>query len=179
MSRLTANVPGSDRTVRGMLLLMVCLAMSLPSCQQTQPPEVTSTSEPEQQVHGPEHSDHNPRHGGIFFMALDMEHHLEGTLTVPGTVRIYLYDARTQPLDNEGVRQASGTVHMGEFPDPPGIPLGVGDDGLTLVAELESEVEFPLTLTLLLHFPGADPGGKPELFSFVFDDYSEGPVMVR
>ncbi len=179
MSRLTVSVPGSYRTIRDVFLLMACLGMSLSSCQQTQPPEVTSTSEPEQQVHGPEHSDHNPRHGGIFFMALDMEHHLEGTLTAPGTVRIYLYDARTQPLDNEGVRQASGTVHMGEFPDPPGIPLGVGDDGLILVAELESEVEFPLTLTLLLHFPGADPGGKPELFSFVFDDYSEGPVMVR
>lgn len=158
---------------------MACLAMSLSSCQQTQPPEVTPTSEPEQRVHGPEHSDHNPRHGGIFFMALDMEHHLEGTLSPPGTVRIYLYNARTQSLDTEGVKAASGTVHLGEFPDPPGIPLGVGDEGLSLVAELESEVEFPLALTLLLHFPGADPGGRPELFNFIFDNYSEGPVMVH
>jgi hypothetical protein len=35
----------------------------------------------------PAHFDHNPKHGGIFFMSMDYEHHLEGVLLPPGTFR--------------------------------------------------------------------------------------------
>jgi len=126
--------------------------------------------------HGAEHMDHNPKHGGIFFMALDFKHHLEGTLTGPGIFRVYLYDARTRPLDPEKVKEAEGTVHWGEFPDPPGIPLKVRHGDGMLMAELDREIEFPLTLTLLVNFPDA-PDGESELFSFVFDEYSKPPAM--
>jgi len=127
--------------------------------------------------HGPTHMDHNPKHGGIFFMALDFKHHLEGTLTEPGMFGVYTYDARTQPLDPEKVKEAEGTVYWGEFPDPPGIPLKVGEDEEVLVAELDREIEFPLTLTLLLRFPGNDPGAEPELFNFTFDEYSRSTAI--
>jgi len=120
------------------------------------------------------HEDHDPKHGGIFFMALDEVHHLEGALSSPGMFRVYLYDAMTMPLNDEQMQEASGSLHWGEFPDPPGIPLKVGHEEGVLMAELDREVEFPVTLTLLLNLPGAAEGDS-ELFNFIFDEYSHAP----
>ena len=117
------------------------------------------------------HEDHDPKHGGIFFMALDEIHHLEGTLSDPGVFHVYLYDEMTMPLNSERMAQASGTLHWGEFPDPPAIPLSVGHGEGALTAELDRAIEFPVTLTLLLNFPGAAEGDS-ELFTFIFDEYS-------
>jgi len=122
-----------------------------------------------------EHSDHDPQYGGTFFMALDEVHHLEGTLTSPGMFRVYLYDALTMPLNAEEVKETAGTIHWGEFPDPPGIPLKVGNEKGMMMAELDREIEFPVTLTLLLNFPGAQDG-ESELFNFIFDEYSKPPA---
>ena len=157
-----------------LLLLLACQEAGTPA------PESSREEMPGQAfdqaslpAHGPEHMDHNPKHGGVFFMALDFKHHLEGTLISPGLFQVYLYDARTQPLDPEKVKEARGALHWGEFPDPPGIPLKLSEDGATLVAELDQEIEFPLTLTLLVNLPGNDPDGKPELFNFIFNEYAE------
>ena len=45
------------------------------------------------------HMDHNPLHGGQFFMAANNYHHLEGALPNNGEFRLYIYDDFKQPVD--------------------------------------------------------------------------------
>lgn len=45
------------------------------------------------------HMDHNPLHGGQFFMAANNYHHLEGALPNAGEFRLYIYDDFKQPVD--------------------------------------------------------------------------------
>ena len=119
------------------------------------------------------HRDHNPKHGGTFFMALDHKHHLEGIILPSGIFCVYLYDAYTQPLGHAELHQASGTVQWGDFDGAPETPLAVNDGEHRLEAEFGQEVQFPVTLTLLLRLPGLAPDARPELFTFPFSRYSE------
>jgi hypothetical protein len=109
-------------------------------------------------------------------MAMDNHHHLEGVLERPGIFRVYLYDSHTQPLAPDRMKQASGTVLVGDSDDTPEIPLKLSRDGRTLEAVLDSRIELPVALTLLLRFPGMARDAKPELFTFPFREYSQtGP----
>jgi hypothetical protein len=73
--------------------------------------------------HGPgeAHADHSPKHGGVFFMAPDKFHHVEGAYPAEGEFRLHLYDDHTQPIGPEGfsgrVELASGAWVALE-PDP-------------------------------------------------------------
>ena len=118
------------------------------------------------------HQDHDPRHGGTFFMALDGIHHLEGILVPPATFRVYVYDTHTSPISGGELQKAEGKVLWGDSPDAPEIVLRPASDGECLEAELGEPARFPVTLTLLLRFPGAPPQSRPELFTFPFSHYS-------
>ncbi|MYE42778.1 MAG: hypothetical protein F4X79_01980, partial [Acidobacteria bacterium] len=80
------------------------------------------------------HGDHNPRHGGILFMAPDGVHHLEGALE-DGAFRLYFYDSFTRPIEPEpfGARVVPA--------DERGAPLGNPVALATVAGALETPVE--------------------------------------
>jgi hypothetical protein len=117
------------------------------------------------------HSMHIPQHGGIFFMALDYKHHLEGVLLPSGKFKVYLYDAFTKSLTADKVRETSGTVQVGESADAPIVPLVFGKDPRTLEADLNKQLKLPTTITISLHLPDSKPDARPEVFTFSFHDY--------
>ncbi|MBI4463999.1 MAG: hypothetical protein HY647_04780 [Acidobacteria bacterium] len=120
-----------------------------------------------------EHRDHDPKHGGTFFMALDDKHHLEGVLLPPAAFRVYLYDAYSRPLPPQELKEAEGKVLWGDSLDAPPIPLRLAADLQCLEAVLDTPARFPVTLTLVLKLPGSSPEARPELFTFPFSHYSE------
>jgi hypothetical protein len=118
------------------------------------------------------HSKHIPQHGGIFFMALDNEHHLEGVLLKSGIFKVYLYDAYTKSLAAAKARQASGSVQVGESESAPNIPLKVEEDSSTLEVAMGKYLKLPITITLSLRFQMSKPNVRPEVFTFHFTHFS-------
>ena len=122
------------------------------------------------------HGDHNPKHGGLFFMAPDNWHHLEGTYPEPGLFRVHLYDDFTQPMRPD---QTQGRVVTREFFDSEtkqtrelsAFPLRVAANGEYLEARIE-RLDLPVTLTAKLQF---EPGGEEARFDFTFPALSVEP----
>lgn len=109
------------------------------------------------------HGNHNPQHGGEFFMAPDNWHHLEGAYPAAGVFRLYLYDDYTKPLPAAKVREIGGHVTTADGRD---IPLK--RNGRTLEANL-GKAGFPVALQARVKF---EPDGKENVFDFTFPDYS-------
>lgn len=116
------------------------------------------------------HGDHNPRHGGSFFMAEDRWHHLEGTYPSANLFRLFLYDNFTRPISSEGM---SGHVFVldqsnkvvGSF------PMTRSSDGTTLEARLRN-ASLPLKAAALVKFDARTPEQR---FDFTFNEYSANP----
>ena len=136
-------------------------------------PEAATSAADAQPGGGGPHADHNPKHGGTFFMAMNNHHHLEGVLEAPGIFRVYVYDAFTKPLPPDQVKLVSGRVVVGDSENAPEVPLKLSRNGETLEADLGDKGSPPVTLTLLVRFPGMSPEARPELFTFPFDGYSK------
>ncbi len=56
------------------------------------------------------HGNHNPQHGGQFFMAPDNWHHLEGTYPRAGSFRLYIYDDYARSLGTAALGQISARL---------------------------------------------------------------------
>jgi hypothetical protein len=170
-------IHGSLVPILGLALLAACAtpfsAGPVPVPRPNFPANQTQPRSPAAKPKQPAHFDHNPKHGGIFFMSMDYKHHLEGVLLPPGTFRLYLYDAHTRPLIAEETRKASGTVQIGDSEKAPKIMLVPGKADETLEANLGAGVKFPTALTVLLRLPGMSAGSKPELFSFTFARFTQ------
>ncbi len=115
------------------------------------------------------HADHNPRHGGVFFMAPNNWHHLEGTLVSERELRIYLYDNFTKPLDSAGF---SGELKVQpvndrdeEVGEPVTVPIKPVEGKSYLVAELPESAKLPFQSEARLQFPKAK---EKYLFNFDF-----------
>jgi hypothetical protein len=107
------------------------------------------------------HGDHNPRHGGVLFMAPNGFHHLEGTLSTEGTFRLYLYDDFTRPRDARAFGARVGDRPLAATPDGAWLELPAPDTGGREV-EIVVHVRFP-------------PGEREERFDFVLERPSQGP----
>ena len=125
------------------------------------------------------HQDHEPKHGGIFFMAPDAWHHLEGTYPEDGAFRVHLYDNFSQPLSAKAFK---GRAVLKESFDPVSretrellsYPLLPSRDGSFLEARLPSGT-LPLEIAARIQF---EKDGPFERFDFVFQSLSTGSATV-
>jgi Cu/Ag efflux protein CusF len=119
------------------------------------------------------HGDHNPRHGGSFFMATDQWHHLEGAIFPHGVFRVYFYDDMTRPLAAAGFSAQAAEADDNGLEVGPLTTLtpGAATDGSTLEVPF-ARATFPLNVKLHVKFK---PAGMDQVFDFRFTEYSKGP----
>jgi hypothetical protein len=122
------------------------------------------------------HGDHNPKHGGVFFMAPDNWHHLEGAYPAPGRFRVYVYDDFSKPLSTAQARKVRGRVVTKEGFDPKtgttrelaSTPLILARNGAFFEARIEP-LALPAKMTAKISFTSED---KESRFDFAFPVYS-------
>ena len=123
------------------------------------------------------HGDHNPKLGGLFFMAPDSWHHIEGAYPAAGRFRVYIYDDYTKPLSMAAARKVRGRVVTKEvFDSSTGTsrelaasPLVLAPNGAFFEARI-LPLALPAQMTAKLSFGGDD---KESRFDFTFPAYSK------
>jgi hypothetical protein len=123
------------------------------------------------------HGDHNPKHGGIFFMAPDNWHHLEGAYPAAGRFRVYVYDDYSKPLTRSDARRIRGRVVVKEVFDAKtgttreltSAPLVLARNGSFLEARVES-FPLPAKLTAKIAFREGD---RENRFDFTFTAFTK------
>jgi hypothetical protein len=123
------------------------------------------------------HGDHNPKHGGLFFMASDNWHHVEGTYPAPGRFRVYVYDDYSKPLALAKARRVRGRIVTKEVFDPTtrtsrelsSAPLVLVPSGGFFEGRIEP-LALPAQMTAKISFGSDD---KESRFDFSFPTYSK------
>jgi hypothetical protein len=123
------------------------------------------------------HGDHNPKHGGLFFMASDNWHHIEGTYPGPGRFRVYVYDDYTKPLKLADARKVRGRIVTKEVFDSStrtsrelsSAPLVLARNGAFFEARIDP-LALPAQMTAKISFGSDDKEGR---FDFSFPAYSK------
>ena len=126
------------------------------------------------------HGNHNPQHGGQFFMAPDNWHHLEGTYARDRVFRLYLYDDYARSLPAADLRRVQARVVTRETFDAAtrqttelaAFPLRVGGNGTYLEARIDG-VTLPAEMTAKLKIK---PGAPEYRFDFTFAAPTREPV---
>ncbi len=120
------------------------------------------------------HGNHNPQHGGQFFMAPDNWHHLEGTLPQARVVRIYLYDDYARPLTRDRMKPVQGRIILNAGARDVSFPLGQSRDGQYLEAKVDSRT-LPLSIVAKLKLK---ENGPEYHFDFRFTELSKEPAPI-
>jgi hypothetical protein len=124
------------------------------------------------------HGNHNPQHGGLFFMAPDNWHHFEGTFPRARLVRIYLYDDYTKPLPRDQVKLVEGriitTSSVGGATREVSFPLAPSRDGQSLEATVDSRA-LPASIVAKIKLKADAPEYH---FDFMFTEFSKQPPPI-
>jgi Heavy metal binding domain len=147
-----------------------------PEVERAAPGKCPDGSQAEKRYVQSTHANHNPRHGGLFFMAPDLWHHLEGTYESDETFRVYLYDDYTRPLSAELAKQVAGRVVTKETFDAAtkttkeitAFPLKLSPDGDYLEAR-PGRMKLPAEMTAKVKFKSGDQEYR---FDFTFGEFS-------
>jgi hypothetical protein len=116
------------------------------------------------------HADHNPRHGGLLYMADTGWHHLEGTYPSNGLFRVFFYDELTKPMPVKGfTARAIVTDQAGKELET--VALKPGRITNTLEGTVKSRL-MPLQIGLKVKFK---PDDKERPFDFTFDKLTVEP----
>jgi hypothetical protein len=125
------------------------------------------------------HGNHNPQHGGQFFMAADSWHHVEGTYPRAGVFRLYVYDDYARPLSAANLRKVSARLVTNErydartrtSTDLTAFPLRPSRDGAYLEGRVTG-VPFPATMTAKITLK---PDAPEYRFDFTFAAVTKDP----
>lgn len=126
------------------------------------------------------HGNHNPQHGGQFFMAPDNWHHLEGTYPRDRVFRLYIYDDYARPLAAADLGRVRARVVTRETFDPAtrtskelaAFPLRPSRDGAYLEARLDG-VTLPAEMTAKVRIK---PDAPEYRFDFSFNGVTREPA---
>jgi hypothetical protein len=162
--------------VDGTPLIQVTAAVSwsckdTPSVVATAPGTCAGGSPMIKQYAARAHGNHNPQHGGAFFMAPDAWHHLEGTYLRTGVFRLHLYDDYTKPLPLTQVREVSASLFVKDAKTGRETAIPLVRSGRTLQATIGKHA-FPAQMFAKVTFKA---GGPEHRFDFGFDDFSKEP----
>jgi hypothetical protein len=129
------------------------------------------------------HGNHNPQHGGQFFMAPDNWHHLEGTYPRDRTFRLYLYDDFARPLPPAEMKRVQARVVTRETydaatrktTDVTAFPLRLSRDGAYFEARVDPAT-LPAEMTAKVRFKPEAPEYR---FDFTFGALTKEPAAPR
>jgi Heavy metal binding domain len=161
--------PTDGRPLVPMTMSLSFVCPNAPEVKESINPGTCPDGSAKQKKYSPRaHGNHNPQHGGGFFMAPDNWHHLEGAYYATGAFRLYLYDDFTKPLPLQEVRATKARLIMKDGQEVP-----LMRNGRFLEAKL-GKLPMPLSVQAKVKFTETSPEHQ---FDFTFEKFSiDAPV---
>jgi hypothetical protein len=159
---------------RDLIQVTVAVSWACPgiSTHATEPGRCPDGSPMARKVTPRAHGNHNPQHGGQFFMASDNWHHLEGTYLPSGIFRMYFYDDYTKPLAAATVRGITASVVTKDATTGRESTMPLVRSGQYLQARV-GKLPLPVTMYAKVRLKSDAPDSR---FDFTFDTHSREPA---